>query len=62
MKRIKAHKLEEKGLEEENSRLLELKKRLTEEFGKCLWDKSLEDKEEKELLRIYIGGIKNKLK
>ena len=42
MKRIKAHKLEEKGLEEENSRLLELKKRLKEEFGKCLWDKSLE--------------------
>ena len=42
MKRIKAHKLEEKGLEEENSRLLELKKRLTEEFGKCLWDKAFE--------------------
>jgi len=42
MKRIKAHKLEEKGLEEENSRLLELKRRLKEEFGKCLWDKSLE--------------------
>ena len=42
MKRIKAQKLEEKALEEENSRLLELKKRLKEEFGKCLWDKSLE--------------------
>ena len=42
MKRIKAQKLEEKALEEENSRLLELKKRIKEEFGKCLWDKSLE--------------------
>ena len=40
--RHEAHQLEEKGLEEENSRLLELKKRLKEEFGKCLWDKSLE--------------------
>ena len=42
MKRIKAHKLEEKALEEENSRLIELKRRLAEEFGKCLWEKSLE--------------------
>ena len=42
MKRIKAHKLEEKGLEEEHMRLNELKKRLKEEFGKCLWEKSLE--------------------
>jgi len=42
MKRIKAQKLMEKGLEEEQTRLLELKKRLAEEFGKCLWDKSLE--------------------
>ena len=42
MKRIKAHKLEEKGLEEEHMRLNELKKRLKEEFGKCLWEKSIE--------------------
>jgi len=42
MKRIKAQKLEEKALEEELTRLGELKKRLKEEFGKCLWDKSLE--------------------
>lgn len=42
MKRIKAHKLEEKALEEEHMRLNELKKRLKEEFGKCLWEKSLE--------------------
>ena len=42
MKRIKAQKLMEKGIEEENSRLVELKKRLREEFGKCLWNKSFE--------------------
>jgi hypothetical protein len=42
MKRIKAHKLEEKALEEEHSRLHELRRRLTEEFGKDLWEKSLE--------------------
>lgn len=42
MKRIKAHKLEEKALEEEHMRLNELKKRLREEFGKCLWEKSIE--------------------
>ena len=41
MKRIKAHKLMEKGLEEEQSRLRELKDELKKEFGKCLWDKSL---------------------
>ena len=40
MKRIKAQKLMEKGIEEENSRLMELKRRLKDEFGKCLWDKS----------------------
>ena len=42
MKRIKAQKLEEKALEEELSRLHELKQELSLEFGKCLWDKSLE--------------------
>ena len=40
MKRIKAQKLEEKALEEELTRLGELKKRLKEEFGKCLWEKA----------------------
>ena len=42
MKRIKAHKLEEKGIEEENTRLFQLKKELEAEFGKCLWDKANE--------------------
>ena len=42
MKRIKAHKLEEKGMEEENTRLFQLKKELEAEFGKCLWDKANE--------------------
>ena len=42
MKRIKANKLMEKGLEEEQSRLRELKDELKKEFGKCLWDKALE--------------------
>lgn len=40
MKRIKAQKLLEKGLEEEQTRLHQLRTRLTEEFGKDLWKKS----------------------
>jgi len=40
MKRIKSQKLLEKGLEEEQTRLHELRRRLTEEFGKDLWEKS----------------------
>ena len=40
MRRIASQKLMEKGLEEELSRLGELKKRLKEEFGKCLWEKA----------------------
>ena len=51
----------EKGLEEELTRLNELRLRLKEEFGKDLWEKSLEDKEEKEQLKICIFGTKNKL-
>tara|TARA_B100001057_G_scaffold446526_1_gene485134 strand:+ start:2898 stop:3392 length:495 start_codon:yes stop_codon:yes gene_type:complete len=43
MKRIKAHKLEEKALEEEHTRLNQLRKELTAEFGKDLWEKSLEN-------------------
>ena len=42
MKRIKAHKLEEKGMEEEQARLYQLKKELEAEFGKCLWEKASE--------------------
>ena len=42
MKKIKAEKLLEKGLEEELSRLNQLRFRLKEEFGKDLWEKSLE--------------------
>ncbi len=42
MKRIKSQKLMEKGLEEEQSRLHELKKELEKEFGKDLWNKCLE--------------------
>lgn len=38
MKRIKAQKLMEKGIEEEQTRLNELKNELELEFGKCLWD------------------------
>ena len=60
MRRIASQKLMEKGLEEEETRLMELKRLLKEEFGKCLWDKCLENKEEKVLLKICIGGIKNK--
>ena len=42
MRRIASQKLMEKGLEEEETRLNELKRLLKEEFGKCLWDKCLE--------------------
>ena len=38
----KAQKLEEKALEEEHTRLNQLRKELTAEFGKDLWEKSLE--------------------
>jgi hypothetical protein len=42
MRRIASQKLMEKGLEEEQTRLMELKRLLKVEFGKCLWDKCLE--------------------
>lgn len=42
MKRIKAQKLMEKGVEEEQVRLNELKTELQLEFGKDLWDKCLQ--------------------
>ena len=42
MKRIKAQKLMEKGVEEEQHRLQKLKTELAYEFGKCLWDKCLQ--------------------
>jgi hypothetical protein len=35
-------KLEEKGLEEEEARLVQLRKELELEFGKDLWDKCME--------------------
>jgi hypothetical protein len=42
MKRIKANKLMEVGIVEEQSRLYQLRKELTAEFGKDLWDKAHE--------------------
>jgi len=42
MRRIASQKLMEKGLEEEQTRLVELRRLLTEEFGQDLWDKCLE--------------------
>ena len=42
LRRVASQKLMEKGLEEEQTRLNELKRLLKEEFGKCLWDKCLE--------------------
>jgi hypothetical protein len=42
LRRVASQKLMEKGLEEEQIRLNELKRLLKEEFGKCLWDKCLE--------------------
>ena len=43
MRRIASQKLMEKGLEEEQTRLAELKRLLNEEFGKCLWDSCMEN-------------------
>ena len=42
LRRIASQKLMEKGLEEELTRLGELRKQLELEFGKDLWDKCLE--------------------
>ena len=42
LRRVASQKLMEKGLEEEQIRLNELRKELAEEFGKDLWDKCLE--------------------
>ena len=42
MRRIASQKLMEKGLEEEETRLNQLRKELKQEFGKDLWDKYLE--------------------
>ena len=42
MKRIKSQKLMEKGVEEEQTRLHELKTELELEFGKDMWEKCLE--------------------
>jgi hypothetical protein len=44
MKRVKAYKLEEKGNEEENVRLIQLKKELEKEFGRDLWEEAMEAK------------------
>ena len=42
LRRIASQKLMEKGLEEEETRLMELRTQLTSEFGKDLWDKCME--------------------
>ena len=42
LRRVASQKLMEKGLEEEETRLNQLRKELTEEFGKDLWDKCLQ--------------------
>ena len=44
MKRIKAQKLMEVGDKEENLRLIQLRKELTEEFGQDLWEEAMEVK------------------
>lgn len=44
MKRVKAHKLKEKGHEEEFARLVQLRKELTSEFGQDLWEEAMEAK------------------
>ena len=44
MKRVKAHKLKEKGHEEDLTRLIQLQKELTAEFGQDLWEEAMEAK------------------
>ena len=44
MKRVKAHKLKEKGHEEDLTRLIQLQKELTAEFGHDLWEEAMEAK------------------
>jgi len=44
MKRIKAHKLLEVGDKEEELRLMQLRKELTNEFGEDLWEEAMEAK------------------
>ena len=44
MKRIKAQKLMEVGDKEENLRLIQLRKELTEEFGQDLWEEAMKAK------------------
>jgi len=44
MKRIKAEKLREKGHEEDLTRLIQLQKELTAEFGQDLWEEGMEAK------------------
>lgn len=44
MKNVKALKLDEKAHEEEEVRLIQLRKELTAEFGKDLWEEAMEAK------------------
>jgi sulfatase maturation enzyme AslB (radical SAM superfamily) len=44
MKRIKAQKLMEKGVDEENVRLKQLRSELYKEFGEDLWEEAMESK------------------
>jgi len=44
MKRVKAHKLKEKGHEEDLTRLIQLQKELAAEFGQDLWEEAMEAK------------------
>jgi hypothetical protein len=44
MKRIKAEKLKEKGHEEDLTRIYQLRKELTLEFGRDLWEEAMEAK------------------
>ena len=60
MRRIASQKLMEKGLEEEQTRLMELKRLLKVEFGKCLWDKCLENQRGKGPIEVMYWCIRNK--
>jgi hypothetical protein len=62
MKRIKAQKLMEKGMEEEQTRLHQLKKNLNLSSESVCGIKHMKDREEREQPKIYIGGIRNKLR
>jgi hypothetical protein len=62
MKRVKAIKLELEAMTDENRILWKLRKELTKEFGKDLWEKSLERQRGKGTLEDLYWWYKKQVK